>query len=131
MRASEKQKPRWFWTGVNPLEGMEDDSRLRELVAMLPARKSSDREILAYLVDLRAHFRRWMHQDESGPDRSNARLHSKHRSMRHYERGAIRIVWFWRPFMRRPGMSRRSGAAMAHLTATLSGSRNCKIAFMS
>jgi hypothetical protein len=69
MRAPEKQKPRWFWTGVNPLEGMEDDSRLRELVAMLPARKSSDREILAYLVDLRAHFRRWMHQDESGPDR--------------------------------------------------------------
>ena len=44
--ASEKQKPRWLWTGVMPLDGMEDDSRLRELVAMLPARKSSDREIL-------------------------------------------------------------------------------------
>ena len=56
MRASEKQKPRWFWTGVMPLDGMEDDSRLRELVAMLPARKSSDREILTYLVDLRAVF---------------------------------------------------------------------------
>jgi hypothetical protein len=69
MRASEKQKPRWFWTGVMPLDGMEDDSRLRELVAMLPARKSSDREILAYLVDLRARFPRWMHQDEFGPDR--------------------------------------------------------------
>jgi hypothetical protein len=69
MRASEKQKPRWFWTGVMPLDGMEDDSRLRELVAMLPARKSSDREILTYLVDLRARFLRWMHQDEFGPDR--------------------------------------------------------------
>jgi len=52
-----------------PLDGMGDDSRLRELVAMLPARKSSDREILGYLVDLRARFRRWMHQDEFGPDR--------------------------------------------------------------
>jgi hypothetical protein len=67
--ASEKQKPRWLWTGVMPLDGMEDDSRLRELVAMLPARKSSDWEILAYLVDLGARFRRWMHQDEFGPDR--------------------------------------------------------------
>jgi hypothetical protein len=67
--ASEKQKPRWLWTGVMPLDGMGDDSRLRELVAMLRARKSSDREILAYLVDLRARFRRWMHQDEFGPDR--------------------------------------------------------------
>jgi len=69
MRASEKQKPPWFWTGVMPLDGMEDDSRLRELVAMLPARKSSDRAILTYLVDLRARFPRWMHQDEFGPDR--------------------------------------------------------------
>jgi hypothetical protein len=51
------------------LDGMGDDSRLRALVAMLPARKSSDREILGYLVDLRARFRRWMHQDEFGPDR--------------------------------------------------------------
>jgi hypothetical protein len=56
MRASEKQKPRWFWTGAMPLDGMEDDSGLRELVAMLPARKSTDREILTYLVDLRARF---------------------------------------------------------------------------
>jgi hypothetical protein len=69
MGASEKQKPRWYWSGVMPLDGMEDDSRLRELVAMLPARKSSDREILTYLVDLRARFPRWMHQDEFGPDR--------------------------------------------------------------
>jgi uncharacterized membrane protein len=69
MRASEKQKPPWFWTGVMPLDGMEDDSRLRELVAMLPARKSSDRAILTYLVDLHARFPRWMHQDEFGPDR--------------------------------------------------------------
>ena len=69
MGASEKQKPRWYWSGVMPLDGMEDDSRLRELVAMLPARKSSDREILTYLVDLRARFLRWMHQDEFGPDR--------------------------------------------------------------
>jgi uncharacterized membrane protein len=69
MRASEKPKPRWFWSGVMPLDGMEDDSRLRELVAMLPARKSSDREILTYLVDLRARFLRWLHQDEFGPDR--------------------------------------------------------------
>jgi hypothetical protein len=69
VRASEKRKPRWFWTGVMPLDGMGDDSRLRELVAMLPARKSSDREILGYLVDLGARFRRWMLQDEFGPDR--------------------------------------------------------------
>jgi hypothetical protein len=52
-----------------PLDGIGDDSRLRELVAMLPVRKSSDREILGYLVDLGARFRRWMLQDEFGPDR--------------------------------------------------------------
>ena len=28
MGASEKQKPRWYWSGVMPLDGMEDDSRL-------------------------------------------------------------------------------------------------------
>ena len=154
MGASEKQKPRWYWSGVMPLDGMEDDSRLRELVAMLPARKSSDREILTYLVDLRARFPQ---VDASGRvSRSRSRRtdgsascldeilprFTKHLVQRSstfkapldatlYERGTIRIVWFWRPYMRRPGTSRRSGAAMGHLTATLSGSHNCKIAFMS
>jgi hypothetical protein len=36
---------------------------------MLGAKQSSDEQILAFLVDLRARFQRWLHQDEFGPTR--------------------------------------------------------------
>jgi hypothetical protein len=38
-------------------------------VATLPVKQSADDQILAFLVDLRARFRRWLHQDEFGPTR--------------------------------------------------------------
>jgi hypothetical protein len=62
-------KPAWSWTGVAELIVSGQDSHLRDLVARLPGKKSSDEQIVAYLVDLRAHFHRWLHQDEFGPNR--------------------------------------------------------------
>ena len=63
-----EDKPPRDWTGIEALS-FEDDSRLRDLVAMLPAKRAGDDEIAAYLVELRAHFQRWLHQDEFGPTR--------------------------------------------------------------
>jgi hypothetical protein len=62
-------QPRWNWTGVEALVFDSQDSRLRVLLKMLPAKRSSDDEIEAFLVDLRARFQRWLHQDELGPTR--------------------------------------------------------------
>jgi hypothetical protein len=64
-----QSEPPWNWTGVDVLNFKDEDARLRELVAVFPSKRSSDDEIAAYLVDLGAHFRRWLHQDEFGPDR--------------------------------------------------------------
>src|SRR6516162_10806100 len=61
-------KPCWWWSGVETLNFSEQTS-LRPLMAMLPAKQSSDDQILASLVDLRARFQRWLHQDEFGPTR--------------------------------------------------------------
>src|SRR6516162_3289899 len=61
-------KPCWWWSGVETLHFSEQTS-LRPLLAMLPAKQSSDDQILAFLVDLRARFQRWLHQDEFGPTR--------------------------------------------------------------
>ena len=36
---------------------------------MLPTMKSGDAQVLAQLVELRARFHRWLHQDEFGPRR--------------------------------------------------------------
>src|SRR6516162_11030782 len=62
-------KPCWWWSGVETLHFSEQTS-LRPLLAMLPAKQSSDDQILAFLVDLRARFQRWLHQDEFGPTRA-------------------------------------------------------------
>jgi hypothetical protein len=40
---------------------------LQQLVAMLPTMKSGDAQVLAQLVELRARFHGWLHQDEFGP----------------------------------------------------------------
>jgi hypothetical protein len=63
-------RPTWNWTGVAPLAFEGRDVRLRGLVAkQLPVTKSSQDEIVAYLVDLGARLERWLHQDEFGPTR--------------------------------------------------------------
>jgi hypothetical protein len=64
-----QSEPIWNWTGVDVLNFKNEDTRLRHLVAMFPSKRSSDEEIAAYLIDLRARFQRWLHQDEFGPNR--------------------------------------------------------------
>jgi len=61
-------KPCWSWSGAEALN-FSEQNKLEPLIAILPAKQSSDEEILAFLVDLRAHFQRWLHQDELGPTR--------------------------------------------------------------
>jgi hypothetical protein len=58
----------WSWSGAEALN-LSGQAKLGPLIAILPAKQSSDEEILAFLVDLRAHFQRWLHQDELGPTR--------------------------------------------------------------
>jgi hypothetical protein len=62
-------QPRWGWSGVSSLPHRDPESLLTLLVAMLPTTKSGDAAVLAYLVDLRARFHGWLHQDEFGPSR--------------------------------------------------------------
>jgi hypothetical protein len=62
-------QPRWGWSGVSALTHRDPESRLQLLVAMLPTTKSGDAAVLAYLVELRARFHGWLHQDEFGPSR--------------------------------------------------------------
>jgi hypothetical protein len=62
-------KPCWSWSGAEALDFARQTQDLERLVAMLPEKKSSADEILNFLVDLRARFQRWMHQDEFGPTR--------------------------------------------------------------
>jgi len=61
-------RPCWSWSGAEALN-FSEQNKLKPLIAILPAKQSSDEEILAFLVDLRAHFQRWLHQDELGPTR--------------------------------------------------------------
>jgi len=61
-------KPCWSWSGAEALN-FSEQTDLRPLLAMLAAKQSSDEQILAFLVDLRARFQRWLHQDEFGPTR--------------------------------------------------------------
>ena len=58
-------KPCWSWSGAEALN-FSEQTDLRPLLAMLAAKQSSDDQILAFLVDLRARFQRWLHQDEFG-----------------------------------------------------------------
>jgi hypothetical protein len=62
-------KPCWSWTGVAELASSGRDAHLRDLVALLPVKKSSDEQIVDYLADLRDRFHRRLHQDEFGPSR--------------------------------------------------------------
>jgi hypothetical protein len=62
-------KPRWSWTGVAKLVFSGRDSCFHDLVPLLPARRSTNEQAVAYLVDLGAHFQKWLHQDEFGPNR--------------------------------------------------------------
>jgi hypothetical protein len=41
----------------------------RHVIEMLPAKRSTDQEIISYLNELRARFGSWLHQDEFGPAR--------------------------------------------------------------
>src|SRR5262249_56289467 len=60
-------KPCWSWSGAARLNFSEQTNGLAQLLAMLPAKQSSDDQILDFLVELRARFQRWLHQDEFGP----------------------------------------------------------------
>jgi hypothetical protein len=62
-------QPRWGWSGVSELKRPDQESHLQQLVAMLPTMKSGDAQVVAQLVELRARFHRWLHQDEFGPRR--------------------------------------------------------------
>src|SRR6516165_4718262 len=62
-------KPCWSWSGAEALNFSEQANGFKRLVAMLPTKRSSDDQILAFLVDLRARFQRRLHQDEFGPTR--------------------------------------------------------------
>lgn len=94
-------QPSWNWTGVEALVFDSQDLRLRDLLNMLPAQRSSDDEIEAFLVDLRAHFRRWLHQDEFGPTRRQqaAGVHALRRAVQTLRRLLANIspslkTWF-------------------------------------
>jgi hypothetical protein len=86
-------KPLWSWTGAAKLNFCGQESHLRDLIATLPARTSSDEQILKYLVDLRAHFQRYLHQDEFGPNRreQTAALRALTRSLRTLQRQLKKI----------------------------------------
>jgi hypothetical protein len=66
---SRPAQPRWGWSGVSKLTRRDQELHVERLVAMLPATKSGPVEVIARLVDLRARFHGWLHQDEFGPRR--------------------------------------------------------------
>lgn len=66
---SHTAQPRWDWSGVSKLTRHDQELHVEHLVEMLPATKSSRAEVVAQLVELRARFRGWLHQDEFGPRR--------------------------------------------------------------
>jgi hypothetical protein len=76
---SRPAQPRWGWSGVSELKRPvqeshlqkrpDQESHLQQLVAMLPTMKSGEAQVLVQLVELRARFHRWLHQDEFGPRR--------------------------------------------------------------
>jgi hypothetical protein len=63
-----QSKPRWSWSGADTLSFSEQTKDLEQLVATLPVKRSANDQIF-FLIDLRARFRRWLHQDEFGPTR--------------------------------------------------------------
>jgi hypothetical protein len=88
-REGKAVKPAWGWSGAVQRYVSSPDSRVWDLVAMLPSqKKSSDKQIANYLVDLGARFQRWLHQDEFGPSRRHqtASLRALVRSSRNVQR---------------------------------------------
>jgi hypothetical protein len=63
--------PCWDWTSIRTLEYADRDLPLRDLVALLPAKTSDETTIVTVLVELRARFQGWLHQDEFGPCRKD------------------------------------------------------------
>jgi hypothetical protein len=55
---------------VSKLKSSDEESLLRPLVAMLPRTESRPAAVLASLIELRAYFHGWLHQDEFGPSRA-------------------------------------------------------------
>jgi hypothetical protein len=68
------------------------DAHLRDLVALLPFKKSSDEQIVGHLADLRDRFHRRLHQDEFGPSRKQqtASLRALMKSFRALQRQLIK-----------------------------------------
>jgi hypothetical protein len=91
-------KPRWSWSGAEALNFSEPIHDLERLVAMLPEKKTSDNEILAYVVDLRARFQRWLHQDEFGPTRrqQTAALRALKKSIQTLQRQLTKVTLWQR-----------------------------------
>jgi hypothetical protein len=81
-------RPCWSWSGTEALDFAGPTHELEQLVAMLPEKKSSDDEILSFVVDLRARFQRWLHQDEFGPTRAQqtAALRALKKSLQTFQR---------------------------------------------
>src|SRR6516225_6948217 len=69
-RKAGKARPRWGWSGVSKRKRSDQQSNLRRFVAMLPATRSGEAEVLARLAELRDRFQTWLHQDEFGPTRA-------------------------------------------------------------
>jgi hypothetical protein len=51
------------------LETRGQKSRVEHLVALLPAKKSDRKQLVANFIEMRQRFRRWLEQDEFGPSR--------------------------------------------------------------
>jgi hypothetical protein len=66
---SRPAQPRWGWSGVSKLTRRDQELHVEHLAAMLPATTSEPEEVVAQLVELRARFHGWLHQDEFGPRR--------------------------------------------------------------
>jgi hypothetical protein len=89
-----QSNPRWSWSGVATLSFSGQTKDLEKLVATLPIKQSTDDQILAFFVDLRARVPRWLHQDEFGSTRrqQTAGLRALKKSLqtlqRHLAKGA-------------------------------------------
>ena len=66
---SSSAQARWGWSGVSKLTRRDQELHVEHLAAMLLGTKSSRGEVVAQLVELRARFHGWLHQDEFGPSR--------------------------------------------------------------
>ena len=63
-------EPYWGWSGAAPLVAVPLSAADIDLETLLPGHRSPTEEILQTLSDLGARYRRYLHQDESGPTRA-------------------------------------------------------------